>query len=165
MLICKLNAWMVAKCHIPNCFAIFNSVLCKIFMLQVTYVFPLKPQLFVSLLQPYSPDWHVLFQHWHCQWIRILIAYLLLWQRHHYHPFSLKSLIMSTAGTFSHVYVCTWHINKDQYRFYAFLRRVTSVTLATRLKFWSPKTKFGCPGNHFSRQNWALSVGHKNKKY
>jgi hypothetical protein len=28
-------------------------------------------------------------------------------------------LIISTAGTFSHVYVCTQHINKDQYRFYA----------------------------------------------
>jgi len=30
------------------------------------------------------------------------------------------------------------------------------VTLATRFKFWSPKTKFGLPGHHFSRQNWAL---------
>jgi hypothetical protein len=30
---------------------------------------------FVSLLQPYSPDWHVLFQH--RQWMTILIAYLL----------------------------------------------------------------------------------------
>jgi hypothetical protein len=28
-------------------------------------------------------------------------------------------LIISTAATFSHVYVCTQHINKDQYRFYA----------------------------------------------
>ena len=31
---------------------------------------------------------------------------------------SLQSLIISTAGTFSYVYVCTQHINKDQYRFY-----------------------------------------------
>ena len=45
----------------------------------------------------------------HCQWMMILLAYLLLW---HYHLFSLKSLIISTAGTFSHIYVCTRHINK-----------------------------------------------------
>jgi len=31
-----------------------------------------------------------------------------------------------------------------------------AVTLATRFKFWSPKSKFGRPGHHFSRQNWAL---------
>ena len=30
------------------------------------------------------------------------------------------------------------------------------VTLATRFKFWSPKTKFGRPGHHFSRQNLGL---------
>ena len=122
----------------------------------------------------------------------ILIAYLPLWQRHHYHPFSLKSLIITTAGTFSLVYVCTRHINKDQYRFYALnffdftslsITKMTSnmaiakiesmtenypdfpvtnvnytggVTLATRLKFWLPKTKFGRLGDHFSRQNWSL---------
>jgi hypothetical protein len=27
------------------------------------------------------------------------------------------------------------------------------VMLGTRFKIWSPKTKFGCPGNHFRRQN------------
>jgi len=27
------------------------------------------------------------------------------------------------------------------------------VTLATRFKFWSPKTKFGRVDDHFSRQN------------
>ena len=43
------------------------------------------------LLLPY-----ILFQH--RQWMIILIAYLLLWQCHHYHHFSLKSLIISTAG-------------------------------------------------------------------
>ena len=34
-------------------------------------------------------------------------------------PLSLKSLIISTAGTFSHVYVRTQPINKYQYRLYA----------------------------------------------
>ena len=42
-----------------------------------------------------------------------------LWQRYYYHPSSVQSLILSTAGTFSHVYVYTQHINKDQYQFYA----------------------------------------------
>ena len=78
-------------------------------------IFPQQRPLLISILQPYSPDWRVLFQH--CQWMTILIAYLLLLQRHHYHPFSLKSLIVSNSGTFSHVYVCTRHINKYQYRF------------------------------------------------
>jgi hypothetical protein len=34
-------------------------------------------------------------------------------------PFLFTQLEISTAGTFSHVYVCTQHINTDQYRFYA----------------------------------------------
>jgi hypothetical protein len=34
-------------------------------------------------------------------------------------PFHFTQLEISTAGTFSHVYVCTQHINTDQYRFYA----------------------------------------------
>jgi hypothetical protein len=29
---------------------------------------------------------------------------------------------------------------------------------ATRFKFWSPKIKFGRPGDHSSRQNWALNI-------
>jgi hypothetical protein len=40
-------------------------------------------------------------------------------------------------------------------------RSPTSITLvvmlATRFKFWSPKTKFGRLCDHFSRQNWTLS--------
>ena len=39
----------------------------------------------------------------------------------------------------------------------------TSITLATRFKFWLPKTKFGLPGHHFSRQNGVLCC--KEKKY
>ena len=34
-------------------------------------------------------------------------------------PFLFTQLGISTAGTFSHAYVCTQHINSDQYRFYA----------------------------------------------
>ena len=34
-------------------------------------------------------------------------------------PFLFTQLEISTAGTFSHVYLCTQHINTDQYRFYA----------------------------------------------
>ena len=60
------------------------------------HFFPLQRPLLVSLLQPYSPDWRLLFRHRQCQ-----------------------RLIISTAGTFSHVYVWTRHINKHQYRFYA----------------------------------------------
>jgi hypothetical protein len=43
-------------------------------------------------------------------------------------PFLFTQLEISTAGTFSHVYVCTQHINTDQYRFYAlnYLRLVTA---------------------------------------
>ena len=34
-------------------------------------------------------------------------------------PFLFKKFDISTARTFSHVYICTRHINKDQYWFYA----------------------------------------------
>jgi hypothetical protein len=65
--------------------------------------------------------------------IWFLIAYLLQW---HYHPFSLKSLIISTAGTFSHIYVCTRHIIKDQYRF---LLEMTSISPYFQVKKWLPR--------------------------
>ena len=63
--------------------------------------------------------------------------YLLLC--HHYHPFSLKNLIIFTAGTFSHVYVYTRYINKDQYQFYAldyfdFKRKITFNMAITKIE-------------------------------
>ena len=100
------------------------------------------------LLLPY-----ILFPH--RQWMIILIAYLLLWQCHHYHPFSLKSLIVSTAGTFSYVYICTRHINKDKYD--GKLSRISSSQ--PQLRWWSrwpSDLNFGRPGDYFSRQNWDL---------
>ena len=92
--------------------------------------FSLQQPLLISLLQPSLPDWHLLFQH--CQWMMILIAYLLLW---HYHLFSLKSLIISTAGTFSHIYVCTRHINKINIYF---TLELTSISPYFQVQKWLP---------------------------
>jgi hypothetical protein len=87
-----------------------------------------------------------------------LIAYLLLWQHHHYHPFSLKSLIISTVGTFSHVYVCTRHINKDQYRFYALNYFDFTLLSSAKITFNMAITKIKSMTENYPEFRSAISI-------